>query len=708
MQLHTPVEKIRTVGKALKQRLSILGIETAQDLLLYYPFRYEDYSETMAIKQLQDGMRVSIRAKITLIANKRSPRRRTMITEAIVSDATGSLRIVWFGQPYIIKNIHVGDEVFFSGAVKRDMFGLSMTSPAYEKVMLEPAIEGTVHTARIVPMYSLTAGITQKQLRFLVSEAMVAADRLPDWIPEEMRVHAQVVPYAEAIRGIHFPDNEIHLEIAKRRMKFDELFLTQLRAEMVRQSLQRLEAPKLTFHEDEIKSFVASLPFSLTKGQKVAAWEMIKDMDRTEPMNRLLEGDVGSGKTVVGALAMYNAVLSGYQAALMAPTEILAKQHFESLLHVLGEKTTIVLVTGSMLEIHEKGSNKSTADVLTGSKAAQKRMVREWIEQGKVDIIIGTQALLSEGVEFFRLGLVIVDEQHRFGVEQRKTLHTKSGSNVVPHFLSMTATPIPRSFALALYGDLDISILKELPPGRKQIKTRVVEPKLRDKAYAFIRDQVKEGRQVFVICPLIEEAVSDKLVSSKQTEDKKTVMSEFEKLSKEIFPDLRVSYLHGKMKSKEKDAVMNVFAQHECDILISTSVIEVGVNIPNATVMMIEGADRFGLAQLHQFRGRVGRSVHQSYCLLFTDSTAQKVKERLAFFESTPDGFAVAEYDLEVRGPGEVYGKAQSGMTQFRFATMKDMDLITVARGIARGIRFDAFPTLKEKVVQWEQTLHLE
>ena len=703
MNLSTSVSAFKTVGKTLRERLKYLGLETARDLLLYFPFRYEDYSQTLNIEEVQEGMQITVRAKIEMIASKRSFRKRKVITEAVISDETGKMRIVWFGQPFIMKQLQVGDEVLFSGKTNKDMFGIGMTSPTYEKVKKEES----VHTARIVPMYSLTNGITQKQLRFLVKEALPALKEMEDWLPEKIRERAQVIPFADTIKGIHFPDSQEHLSIARHRMKFDELFVTQLRAEMIRQSLQRLSAPSLTFHEQEIKEFVASLPFTLTKGQKIAAWEMLQDMSRTEPMNRLLEGDVGSGKTVVGGLVMYNTILNGYQAAIMAPTEILAKQHYESLIHMLGEKTVIGLMTSGSVEVNHELEDIYESSKEKKSLSKRKKIFTRLLKEGRIPIVVGTHALLSEGIDFHKLGLAIVDEQHRFGVEQRKTLHDKSGDiSLVPHFLSMTATPIPRSFALALYGDLDISMLKDMPAGRKPIKTRLVEPKFRDRAYQFIRDQIKEGRQVFVICPLIDNIESAS--NNTPTTDKKSVLSEYKKLSEEIFPDLRVAYLHGKMKSEEKDEVMGKFAAGETDLLISTSVIEVGVNIPNATVMMIEGADRFGLAQLHQFRGRVGRSIHQSFCLLFTDSDSKKTAERLKFFESTTDGFKVAEYDLEMRGPGEVYGKTQSGMTQFRFASLQDTELIKLARDIVKDTDIKKYPSLKQKVSEWERVVHLE
>ena len=684
MYLYTSVVHLNRVGKTVANRLSILGIKTIRDLLFHFPFRYEDFSHLVSISQLQEGAEVTTHGKVELIGNKRSPRKRKIITEALVSDGTGQLRVVWFGQPFLTKNLHVGDEVYLSGRVSSDMLGVQMVSPAYER-----GSTGT-HTARIVPMYPLTAGVTQKQLRFLMSQIIELANEVEDWLPEELRERIDLMPLAEAIRTIHFPENLDEIKHAERRLKFDELFVLQLRAEMIRQSLKRSKAPALNFQETEIKKFVAGLPFVLTKDQKVAAWEMLQDMQKPEPMNRLLEGDVGSGKTVVAALIMYNAVLNGTQAAIMAPTEILAKQHLQSLKQLLPEQR-LALLTSSEVKCEQVELREKT-------KKGVEEEVKQHIAAGNIEVIIGTHALLTRDVQFHNLGLVVVDEQHRFGVDQRKVLKEKSGNlEATPHFLSMTATPIPRSFALTLYGDLDVSFIRQKPEGRKEIKTRLVAPHHRQKAYEFIRVQVQQGRQVFVICPLIE-----------STDEKKSVMAEFKKLSTQIFSDLRVEYLHGKMKPKEKDEVMLRFVEGKVDVLVSTSVVEVGVNIPNASVMMIEGAERFGLAQLHQFRGRVGRAEHQSYCFLFTDIHSQEVQKRLSFFEKTTDGFVLAEYDLQTRGPGDVYGTAQSGMMQLRLATMRDVELIKLAREVARGIDFEQYPTLKEKVQEWENSVHLE
>lgn len=689
MLLTTPVAELHRVGKTLSKRLSLLGIHTVGELLHHFPFRYEDFSQTIPIEKLQDGMQVTVKGKIELIANKRSPRKRVMITEAVVVDDTDRLRVVWFGQPFIAKNLKVGDMVYLSGKVSGDAFGKTMTGPTYERSAHQ---HGTTHTARIVPMYPLTAGITQKQLRFLMKQVIPLAKKIDEWLPEEIRDKADIMPQTEAMEHIHFPTSTDDLTHAQRRLKFDELFLLQLRAELIRQSLQRQKAPRIPFHEKAIQSFVASLPFTLTKSQKVAAWEIFQDCESVEPMNRLLEGDVGSGKTIVAAMTLYNAVISGYQGVIMAPTDILAKQHFVSLQDVLPKEVRIGVLTRTVAEGNWEVEKKV-------SKKKQRESLVEMVNGGEVDIVIGTHALLQEDVQFANLGFTIVDEQHRFGVAQRKAIRDKSGDpGTTPHFLSMTATPIPRSFALTVYGDLDVSMMTDMPQGRKPVKTRVVEPKHRSKAYQFIHEQVEKGRQCFVICPHIEG----------KDGEKKSVLTEYEKLSNDVFPSLRVGFVHGKLKAKEKDGVMQQFAAGELDVLVSTSVVEVGVNIPNASVMMIEQAERFGLAQLHQFRGRVGRSEHQSYCFLFTESDSKDVLDRLNFFEQHTNGFTIAEYDLERRGPGEVYGVNQSGMMNLKIANFRDIHLIKLARDTARGIDFETYPKLKERVEGWERSVHLE
>lgn len=697
MQLDTTISAVNRVGKALAKHLNRLGIFTVEDLLHYYPFRYEDYRGLQSIKDLKEGMAATVRVKVELIANRRSFKTRKIITEALATDGSGSLRVIWFNQPYIIKNIKTGDSLFFSGVVKTDMLGCQLINPAYERAL---NADSATHTARLVPIYYLTAGITQKQLRFIIKQALSGINGLADWLPEDVLESYDLSPLQSAILGVHFPHDENNLQQSLNRLKFDELFLLQLKAELTKIGRQKEKAPVIVFKEQEIKEFVEQLPFALTKGQKVAAWEILQDLEKPMPMNRLLSGDVGSGKTVVAAMAIYNVALAGYQSALIAPTEILAKQHFETLKKVLKDELKIVLLTRSQFFSSEKGE-------------VNKKEAIELINSGTAQVVVGTHAILSENISFHQLSLAIVDEQHRFGVEQRKALKDKAKyGNLTAHFLSLTATPIPRSLALTVYGDLELSVIDEMPLGRKAIMTRLVEPINRQKAYDFIRKQVKNGRQVFVICPLISDGSEGEQLSSLDIlNEKKTVLKEYERLSKNIFSDLRVGYLHGKMKPKEKDAAMEKFKNGETDILVATAVVEVGVDIPNASVMMIEGAERFGLSQLHQFRGRVGRSTHQSYCFLFTSTTpGENAVDRLHFFEKNLSGFKLAEHDLDMRGPGEVYGTTQSGMMNLRLAKLTDLDLIKKARSAASKIApvLKSYPNIKEKVKLFLQTTHLE
>ncbi len=690
IDLKTPLSQFPTVKTALCRRLNYLGLKTAQDLLFYLPFRYDDLRASAPIAQVRPGMRLTVRGRLQLIANKRSVYRRRLLTEAVVADETGQLKVIWFNQPYLMKVLNVGDQLALAGKVEQDKFGLAMISPIFEK---EKRGVDLVHTGRLVPFYPTTEGLTQKHLRFLIKQSLPALEFVKEWLPPFILKKYSLLDLPTTLAAIHFPPDEEKSKQAQERLKFGELFLLQLRNELTRQELRQSRAPVIQFKEKETKDFVSQLPFQLTTDQRRAAWEILQDLPKGQPMNRLLDGDVGSGKTLVAALAIYNAILNGYQAVLMAPTEILAMQHSETMTKLFKDQSlTICLLT-------------------SGSKT--KKEIIGLIKKGDINLIIGTHALLEEKVQFKNLGLAIVDEQHRFGVKQRQTLAKKSGEpDFLPHFLSLTATPIPRSLSLACYGDLDLSLIKEMPKERKKIMTRLVEEINRPKAYEFVRQQVKTGRQVFVICPLIEDKEQGTI---NKEQERKSVLAEYKKLSEEIFPDLRVNYLHGRMKSQDKEKIMKDFLEKRFDILVSTSVVEVGVDIPNASVMMIEGAERFGLAQLHQFRGRVGRSASQSYCLLFTNTftLGELAKQRLSYFVASRDGFELAEKDLELRGPGEVFGASQHGFPELKIATLGDIELIKKSREAAkevldqdRGLRW--LPALKQQLVQWTRGVHLE
>lgn len=688
LSLHSPVSEISRVGKVVASRLKKLDIETVSDLIFYYPWRWEDLSNVSLIKDLEPDSLATIKATVISLDTRNLYHRKKTLTESLVADDTEELKVIWFNQGFISKTLQEGDVVYLSGKMSFDKYGLKqMVSPAYEKARSE-----TIHTARIVPVYPLTSNITQKQLRFLIREAINLVDGINDFLPPFIIKSNNFLDLPTALRQIHFPDNQENLEQAVNRLKFDELFLFQLQVMLSRRELSRSSAPALDFYEAETKKMISRLPFELTGDQKKAAWQIISDIQKTRPMNRLLEGDVGSGKTVVAALVMLNVLLNDCQSVLMSPTEILASQHYKTILELLrNHQDKICLLT-------------RTRQFL-GKKEISKKMLIKSIKEGKVKIIIGTHALIQQDVYFKNLSLAIIDEQHRFGVNQRKALRSSSGSGqLTPHLLSMTATPIPRSLALALYGDLDISIIREMPLERKKIITKVVDSQKRQKAYDFVKKEITAGRQVFVVCPLVDP--SDKL-------GVKSVTSEFEKLNKEVFADFRVSMIHGRLKSSEKEKIMQDFSSGKTDVLVSTSVIEVGVDIPNATVMMIEDADRFGLAQLHQFRGRVGRFNYQSYCLIFSSSSNPKTKNRLKALETSKDGFELAEIDLKQRGPGSLYGQMQSGWPEFKIAKLSDSLLISRAGEAAGEILKKSpdlrdFPLVKQKMNSFLTSIHLE
>ncbi|MFA6098871.1 MAG: ATP-dependent DNA helicase RecG [Patescibacteria group bacterium] len=685
--LTTPISDLPRVGPALTKKLSKLGLHAIMDLLFYYPFRYEDFSRIIDIAQIKINESCTIRGKITIIANKRSFRRRMFLTECLINDKTGSMKVVWFNQPFITKMLKPGDDAFFSGKIEQSTYGIQMVGPAYEKVKQEQT-----HTARIVPVYSSTENLTAKQIRFLIKSVLPLAKNIPEWVPSEIISKYKHLPLYKAIEAVHFPLDKNMLFKARERLKFDELFLIQLKTQAIRQKVSLLKAPVITFNETLTKKFVNSLPFTLTRSQKSVAWQILKNLQKTRPMNRLLEGDVGSGKTVVASMAMLNTVANGLQSSLMTPTEILASQHYQTISSLFKK----MKVPPALLTRTEKK--------IGGKKTTEKNILRQ-ISLGQVKIIIGTHALIQKKVNFKNLGLVIIDEQHRFGVDQRKLLKQKTlDSDLTPHLLSMTATPIPRSLALTLYGDLDLSVLTEMPKGRKKILTKIVPPEKRQLAYDFIRGEIKKGRQVFVICPLIEE--SDKL-------GVKAATQEYEKLRKKVFPELQIGLLHGKLKAEVKDAVMCRFQKNIINILVATSVVEVGIDVPNASVMMIEGAERFGLAQLHQFRGRVGRAEHQSYCFVFTDSSSEKTAARLQALVTAKNGFELAEKDLEFRGPGEIYGLRQSGFPDLKIAKLSDFQLIEQTKKAAESIftsdpSLKKYPQLREKMASFSKNIHLE
>lgn len=642
----SPVTVIRGVSETMSKRLARLGVATVADLLYHFPRRYDDFSQLKTINQLTPGEEVTIVGTVWEVNNRRT-RGGTPLTTVTLSDETGMLQATWFNQPYLARQIQRARQIVLSGKVDLYLGRLTFQSPAWE-----PLEKDLIHTGRIVPVYPLTEGVGARWMRRTVKHALDRwAGAVPDHVPAYLRHRQGLMDLPVALGQMHFPDNWDKLAQARQRLAFDEFFLIQLGVLQRRHESRAASAPTLQVDELVVQGFLRSLPFSLTGAQDRALGDILLDLAQPQPMRRLLQGDVGSGKTVVALTAALVAVNNGMQAAIMAPTEVLAEQHYQTVRALLGDTPVrVALLTGRL-------------------KSAEREEVRQAIAQGEVDIAVGTHALIQIGVTFPRLALAVVDEQHRFGVMQREAL--KDRARLDPHVLVMSATPIPRTLALTVYGDLDLSVIDELPAGRQPVDTRYLMPRQRERAYSFIRGQVEKGHQAFIICPLVEE--------SEKTEAKAAV-EEHERLQREVFPNLRLGLLHGRMKSQEKESVMTAFRDGELDILVSTSVVEVGIDVPNATVMLVEGANRFGLAQLHQFRGRVGRGEARSYCLLLADDPSGEAEERLRIVERTHDGFVLAEEDLRLRGPGEFFGTRQSGLPDLRVARMSDVELLELAR----------------------------
>lgn len=687
MNLQTPLTDAGRVYKMYAKRLEKLGIHTLGDFLMHIPSRYDDFSLISHIQQIQPGEVITIHATILEIKNEFTKYHKR-VQRAKVQDETGMLDILWFNQTFLTQTLHVGDSVALSGRVERNGRTLTMVSPIYE--VLDSTGKG-IHTGRLVPIYPETHGVTSKWLRRQVYKLLQEnKDDLQEYFPEQTLSRLQLFDYQTALFQIHFPDTLEVADKAKERLAFEEVFLLQLAAKVRKIAWQQKlqgNAMKVTSVEKQIETFWEKLPFSLTGAQKRALDEIFKDMAKDKPMNRLLEGDVGSGKTIVAATAMYLAFLNGFQSVLMAPTEILAEQHYATIKRFLEPfGVRVDLATGSK-KTHVK--RQSTSDKSQINSKIQNPNWRLEIGNWNFNILVGTHAVLSEKINFEKLGLVVIDEQQRFGVEQRAIIREK-GNN--PHLLTMTATPIPRTVALALYGDLDLSLLDEMPKGRKTIKTWLVPKQKREGAYQWIDKQVQQGDQVFIVCPFIEESENMTTV--------KAASVEFERLQKTVFPHLRLALLHGKMKGKEKDQVLEDFRNKKYDILVATPVVEVGIDIPNATIIVIEAADRFGLSQLHQLRGRVGRGDKQSYCLLFTESGSPQTTQRLKAMETMHSGAALAELDLQMRGAGELYGTLQHGRRFLKIASFSDFTLIEKAKYEANLIfpELSKYPKLQKRI----------
>ncbi len=658
--LNTDIRYIKGVGEARAKSLAKLGISDLRSLLSYFPRAYDDRRAYKKIADLIPGENSCVCAVIAGEPKLSRIRKGLDLVKLRAVDETGALELTYFNQSYLKNTFHTGDAYVFFGRAEGTPSRPQMTNPLFER-------EGTYQiTGRIMPIYPLTAGISQSMLYKAVEQGLAACvDELPDILPENVRLVYQLCHTRFAYENIHFPTDDEALSAARRRLAFEELFLLALGLKLLRE--RRTFVAGKQCKKVDLSPFFTSLPFSLTGAQRRAIGDIVRDLTGQRPMNRLVQGDVGSGKTMVAAAAIYMAAKNGLQCALMAPTEILAEQHYRSLAPLL-EPLGIpcALLTAS-------------------TKAKERRALNERLRSGELSLVIGTHALLSPDVQYQNLGLVVTDEQHRFGVDQRAALSAKGDD---PHLLVMSATPIPRTLALMIYGDLDVSILNELPPGRQKIDTFAVPSSYHERIYAFLRKLVAEGRQAYIVCPMVAE--NDEL-----PDERKAVTAYAEMLQKEVFPDLRIAPIHGKMKPKEKDAVMRAFAAHEIDVLVSTTVIEVGVDVPNAALMLIENAECFGLSQLHQLRGRVGRGQHKSYCVLVSDNKGEENKQRLKVMSSTSDGFAIAEEDLKLRGPGDFFGSRQHGLPSLRVADLScDLSLLHETQSAAEQL-LAADPALK-------------
>ncbi|HJR79366.1 MAG TPA: ATP-dependent DNA helicase RecG [Anaerolineales bacterium] len=664
---------LQGVGPRHAETLGKLGLHTLGDMLYYYPRRYDDYSQLKPIKDLFYGEHVTVIGTIQTVNTRPIRGGKASIVEVIITDGTGGLRLSFFNQPWLGNRFKLGDAISVSGKIDQYLGRLVLNSPDWEPVEVE-----SLHTNRIVPVYSLTERVTQKWLRNLMKQVVEYwAPAVADALPESVRSSARLMPLGDALLQVHFPDTQEKLKAARERLAFDEIFYLQMGVLRQKRDWKSVEAKRFTISDEWLETRFTNLPFDLTSAQQRAIADIRADLDSGKPMNRLLQGDVGSGKTVVAALAAGIITSNGSptagtsQAAIMAPTSILAEQHYRSFCRLLAGENGIL-------------QDRQIRLLVGDTPEAEKEAIRAGLAEGAVKIVIGTHAILEGPVAFQDLEFAVIDEQHRFGVEQRAALRSK-GTN--SHLLVMTATPIPRSLALTLYGDLDLSIMDEMPAGRQPVNTYVLRPQERERAYTMIRGQIKAGKQVFIIYPLIEE--SEKV-------EARAAVDDYDTLSKEVFPDLKLGLLHGRMRPDEKDETMLKFRDRKYNILVSTTVVEVGVDIPNATVMLIEGADRFGLAQLHQLRGRVGRGSDQSYCLLIPTHEDAAENERLRAMAESNDGFVLAERDLQQRGPGEFLGTRQSGYASgLRMASITDVKLIEKARLQAQNL-FEQDPELSQ------------
>ncbi len=718
IKFNDSIKNLYGVGKYYEDKLKNLNIFVIKDLLWHFPFRYQDFTNIKAINELELDVPATIIGRIEKLRSYRTYRKHMLLTEAKIIDESGFADLVWFNQPFISNQIKNNMLITVSGKPKTKGKHFVFQSPSFEIISStqdkeEVDISELKHTGRLIPVYPETSGVTSKMLRTYIKKLLDHfSNKFIDYLPTETIKRNNLFDLKTAINKIHFPESIEQADKARNRFVFEEMLLTQLHLMHIKDRMAKNKAPKIKADVDLIKEFLNTLPFILTSAQKKSIWDIMKDLETGSPMNRLLEGDVGSGKTIIAIAVALLCVKQGYQVAFMAPTEVLAKQHFQNIIKYLESfKIKIALMTSEGVKIK---------DGFIEGKVSKEYLLKS-IKSGTEWFVIGTHSLIQKSIDFKNLGLVIIDEQHRFGIKQRKELISKN-SGLIPHFLSMTATPIPRTLALSVYGDLDLSILDEMPKNRKKIITKIT-PKSREKTmYEFIRKEIKSGRQAFVICPRIEESNIENEEGKKAKNlfsydqllnyEVKAVKKEVENLKK-VFPEFKVEMLHGKLKSKEKELIMNKFNNNDINLLVATSVIEVGIDVPNATIMLIMGTECFGLAQLHQFRGRVGRGNYQSYCFLYTESNSKTTRERLNAMVDCNNGFKLAEIDLKLRGPGEMFGRNQSGFPDLAMNALKDSKMLKNIQNEAKLLfatdpEFKKHPLFLKKYKEFVKKIHME
>ena len=703
MELNSSIEKEFRLSPRQKKALGKLGLKTIKDLLFYFPSRYENFSERKNIINLTEGDKTTVFGEVLEASLGKTWRKKMAISEISVGDNTGIIKAVWFHQPYMAKMINIGDKVALTGKISKNKSGLFISNPDFEKISQYEALGAG---SMILPVYPETSGVTSRWLRFAVQKIFNSLkEDVTDPIPEEILKKYHLPSLKSSLIFIHKPQKIKDAEAARKRLAFEEIFFIQLDRLKQKKEREKHHSLKINFDQEELGKFLSSFPFKLTGAKKNAISAVAGDMRKNSPMSRLLEGDVGSGKTAVAIAAAYLAISANYQAAYMAPTEILAGQHFQSFIEYFSElrlSPKIGLITSSGCQKFPSKVNPSEATKIS------KAQLLKWVAGGEIPILIGTHSLIQDSVKFKNLALVIIDEQHRFGARQRASLAINKSENA-PHLLSMTATPIPRTLALTIYGDLDLSLLDELPAGRKSPITKIINPQERETAYSMVREELKKGRQSYIICPRIDEPDPEKEMAILA----KSVKEEAKRLKKEIFPEWEIGILHGKMTPFEKDGVLSDFKDNKIQILVATSVVEVGINAPNATIIIIEGAERFGLAQLHQLRGRVIRSSYQPYCFVFAESKSQKTTERLKALIGAKNGFELAEYDLKIRGAGELGGGKQWGVSDIGMEALKNIKMVEAARTesqkiIAESPGLEKYPLLAQTLKNRVKQIHFE